>query len=154
MTWRPIPGNPTHEAHKSGLVRNAATHHVLKVRPLPTGYARVSLPNTPDAYVHDVILQTFVGPRPEGHQASHKNGKNNDNRLANLAWETPSKNNQRKTRHGTQKFGIDNPMGKKTECLRGHAFTEENTRRANGRRVCRTCARDHMRRRRAAARAA
>ncbi len=152
--WRTIPGHPTHEACRAGDIRNAQTKHVLKPRRLPTGYTRVSLPGARDLYIHDVILKTFVGPRPAGCQASHKNGVNSDNRVVNLAWETPSKNNQRKTRHGTQKFGADNPMGKKTECLRGHAFTESNTRRANGKRICRTCARDHMRKRRAARKAA
>ena len=150
--WKPVPFAPSYEAHPSGLVRNKASHRIMDERKLPTGYSRVSLSldGHPDAYLHAVMLETFVGPRPDGCQVSHKNGDNSDNRLSNLAWETPGQNNQRKTAHGTQMFGKRNPMGKLTHCKRGHPFTLENTRRANGKRICRICARDHTRRRRAA----
>lgn len=34
---------------------------------------------------------------------------------------------------------------RKTHCLRGHAFTPENTKNKRGRRICRTCRRQHKR---------
>lgn len=149
--WRPIPFAPSYEAHPSGLVRNKATQRIMEDRPLPSGYSRVSLSldGHSDAYVHAAILETFVGPRPDGCQASHKNGDNTDNRLSNLAWETPSANNQRKAGHGTAMIGERNVQGRKTHCPAGHRYDEKNTRHANGKRVCRTCARENMRRRRA-----
>jgi hypothetical protein len=109
----------------------------------------LSLDGHPDAYLHTVMLETFVGKRPEGAQASHKNGNRADNRVDNLAWETPSENNRRKEAHGTAMFGERNVQGRKTHCPAGHRYDEKNTRRANGKRVCRTCARESMRRRRA-----
>ncbi len=124
---------------------------MLAFRPLPTGYLRVSLPGRKDAYVHEVILETFKGPRPPGCEGSHKNGKNDDNRADNLLWETPSQNNRRKEAHGTAMFGARNVQGRKTHCPNGHAYDDKNTRRANGKRICRLCARDNMRRRRAVA---
>lgn len=42
----------------------------------------------------------------------------------------------------------------KTHCIRGHEFTEENTRRSRGKRVCRECVRLSGEKRRIAARAA
>ena len=150
--WRPIPFAPSYEAHPSGLVRNKATQRIMDERKLPTGYSRMSLSldGHPDAYLHAAILETFVGPRPDGCQVSHKNGDNADNRLSNLAWETASKNNRRKRDHGTALVGAENVQGRKTHCPAGHPYDEKNTRRANGKRVCRTCARENMRRRRAA----
>lgn len=150
--WQSIPFAPSYEAHPSGLVRNKATQRIMDERRLPTGYSRMSLSldGHPDAYLHTIILETFVGKRPKGAQASHKNGNNADNRLSNLAWETPSDNNQRKAAHGTALFGEDNIQGRKTHCPAGHRYDEKNTRRAGGKRHCRACQREYMRRRRAA----
>lgn len=149
--WRSVTRDPRYEVSTSGLIRSLHRNRLLKTRPLPSGYQRVSLGRQGlDTYVHVVVLETFIGPRPtKDHQASHLDGNPTNNKLANLAWELPSQNNMRKHAHGTAMVGIKNGMGKKTHCKRGHEFTEKNTRRANGKRICRTCARDHMRRRRA-----
>jgi len=56
-------------------------------------------------YVHTMVLETFVGPRPNGFHASHINGNRHDNRLENLIWESPASNMRRKVGHGTQMFG-------------------------------------------------
>lgn len=39
-----------------------------------------------------LVLEAFVGRRPEGMQACHKNHVRDDNRLSNLEWGTPSHN--------------------------------------------------------------
>lgn len=44
------------------------------------------------AYVHHLILEAFVGPRPPGHVACHKNDNGFDNRLSNLYWGTSEDN--------------------------------------------------------------
>jgi hypothetical protein len=57
-------------------------------------------------YVHTLVLETFVGPRPEGMQACHdpdRDGMNN--RLDNLRWDTPKANQQDSIRHGTHAQG-------------------------------------------------
>lgn len=43
--------------------------------------------------VHLYVLETFVGPRPEGMQACHGDGDPANNRLSNLRWDTCSNNN-------------------------------------------------------------
>ena len=56
-------------------------------------------------YIHTMVLETFVGPRPVGFQASHLNGNRYDNRVENLIWESPSSNCRRKMGHGTEPTG-------------------------------------------------
>ena len=43
-------------------------------------------------YIHELLLLTFVGPRPEGMVARHLNDNPRDNRLENLAWGTKKEN--------------------------------------------------------------
>jgi hypothetical protein len=42
--------------------------------------------------MHIAVLETFVGPRPEGMEARHKNDIGTDNRLCNLCWGTSQDN--------------------------------------------------------------
>lgn len=51
--------------------------------------------------VHQLVLLAFVGPCPPGKYTRHKNGNRLDNRLTNLEWATPTKNNRDKIKHGT-----------------------------------------------------
>lgn len=39
--------------------------------------------------IHQLVLESFVGPRPEGALARHKDGDVHNNVLANLEWHTP-----------------------------------------------------------------
>lgn len=50
--------------------------------------------------VHRLVLETFVGPCPQGMECCHKNGIPNDNRLENLRWGTHSENMQDMIEHG------------------------------------------------------
>lgn len=42
--------------------------------------------------VHHLVLQGFVGSRPDGMEACHRNDIGDDNRLANLYWGTRQQN--------------------------------------------------------------
>jgi hypothetical protein len=53
---------------------------------------RVSTAPRVDVDVAALVLETFVGPRPEGHVAMHLNDDPSDNRLENLKWGTRSEN--------------------------------------------------------------
>jgi hypothetical protein len=55
--------------------------------------------------VGPLMLETFVGPRPEGMECRHLNGNFRDNRLVNLAWGTHSENMRDMLRHGTSAQG-------------------------------------------------
>lgn len=91
--------------------------------------------------VHQLVLEAFVGPRPEGMQGCHNNGQPFDNRPENLRWDTRSANALDSVRHGTH------PEAKKTHCSNKHEYTPENTRLRGSKRVCRTCHRDRERER-------
>lgn len=62
---------------------------LLAPRPNADGYLRVALTSegkTKDRLVHTLVLETFVGPRPSGCEADHRNKVRSDNRLDNLHW--------------------------------------------------------------------
>lgn len=50
-------------------------------------------------HVHRLVLESFVGPRPEGMQCLHANGDPGDNRLSNLRWGTKVENWEDAKRH-------------------------------------------------------
>ena len=37
-------------------------------------------------YVHDVVSEAFIGPKPDGSTVNHKNGNKHDNRVENLEY--------------------------------------------------------------------
>lgn len=66
--------------------------------------------------VHKLVMLTFVGPRPSGHQVNHKNGIKTDNRLENLEWVSASDNMKHAYRLNlTSKNGQNNGRAKLTE---------------------------------------
>jgi hypothetical protein len=56
-------------------------------------------------YIHQIILFTFVGPRPPGCEACHGNDDSSDNQLSNLRWDTPSANKRDAVRNGSFPLG-------------------------------------------------
>lgn len=54
---------------------------------------------------HALVLEAFVGPRPEGSVCRHLNGIKDDNRLSNLAWGTQKENVEDTDRHGRRPKG-------------------------------------------------
>lgn len=69
------------------------------------GYLKVTLCRRGEKYVHryvhELVLEAFVGPRPQGMEAAHNNGRRDDNRLTNLRWDTRAGNFADKIAHGT-----------------------------------------------------
>src|SRR6266571_51251 len=45
-----------------------------------------------ERFVHHIVLESFVGPRPSGMWACHNNDDRNNNALSNLRWDIPSAN--------------------------------------------------------------
>lgn len=60
-------------------------------------------------YIHRLVLETFVGPRPEGLECRHLDGNPLNNNLGNLCWGTHSENIMDSVRHGT--YNTDGPKG-------------------------------------------
>ena len=107
--WKIIPSYPDYEAstlgrirRKTGGSRNTKVGRILKHMIHYKGYVRVDLgAKAKGKRVHHLILEAFVGPRPEGKQTNHINGIKSDNRLVNLEWVTPQQN----VRHSFDKLG-------------------------------------------------
>ena len=65
--------------------------------------------------VHRLILETFVGPCPDGMECRHLDGNPTNNNLSNLKWGTHSENVQDSIRHGTYAHGETFPRHKLIE---------------------------------------
>ena len=98
--WLPIPGWPNYEVSDLGRVRNI-NGRVLKPFTKSHSYLAVDLHHGDAmrrAYVHRLVLESFVGACPAGCEAYHVNDVATDNRLANLRW-TPHAHNISNRRH-------------------------------------------------------
>lgn len=67
--------------------------------------------------VHTLVLEAFVGPKPDGMGCRHLNGDPADNRLENLAWGSQSENVQDMVRHGTVCAGERRSNAKLTDVI-------------------------------------
>lgn len=56
--------------------------------------------------VHQLVLETFIGPRPTGLQTCHWNGKPHDNVLMNLRWDTHLANMADRKRHAAERRAL------------------------------------------------
>lgn len=95
--WRSIPGAEGYDVSSFGRVRswrgNKAEPRYLSTAATTKGYAQVCLRVDDDDgngarnyYVHHLVLELFVGPRPEGYIARHRDDNKLNNRLDNLVW--------------------------------------------------------------------
>lgn len=92
--------------------------------------------------VHALVLDAFVGPRPDGMEVRHLDGDRWNASLSNLAYGTHSENCQDILRHG------NSWQKSRTHCPQGHEYSRENTyvlpSRPNAR-YCRACNRERRR---------
>lgn len=77
----------------------------LKPKRKPTGHSSVTLFRNGKRnlrYVHQIVLEEFVGPCPDGMQGCHFPDRDAaNNRLTNLRWDTPKGNAADRDAHGT-----------------------------------------------------
>lgn len=64
--------------------------------------------------VHHLVLETFVGPCPDGMEACHDNNNKLDNSSTNLYWGTKSRNYQDRRKNNTTNDGERNGRAKLT----------------------------------------
>lgn len=111
---------------------------ILKPSLNHAGYPRVTLIGRRHRLVHCLILEAFVGARPDAQVCRHLNGDPTDNRLSNLRWGTESENMQDMIAHGRHH------LVNRTHCLYGHSLSEPNVTpgaRRLGQRACLACSR-------------
>jgi hypothetical protein len=77
-----------------------------RLKPSPhkcDGHMRVTLGSMGRRFVHQLVLEAFVGPCPEGMVACHDPDRDPaNNRLSNLRWDTQKANIADAVRHGTK----------------------------------------------------
>ena len=66
-------------------------------------------------FISELVLHTFVGPRPKGLWACHGENGLLDNSLKNLYWATPKQNTADQKRDGTVNNGERNGIAKLNE---------------------------------------
>lgn len=112
--WLPVVGYETaYEVSDQGRVRSiyrsGSSGRVLTPA-LSDGYPRVHLSTAEKHgcyFVHHLVLTTFVGPRPEGLEAAHRNGVRTDACLGNLYWATKEQNIADLIRHGNHRRAME-----------------------------------------------
>lgn len=135
--WQPHPKFALYEISTAGAVRSNTPWSkgaVLSGSPDRKGYRRVYVAGKL-RYVHQLVLETYVGPCPPGQECLHANDVPDDNRLENLRWGSRSDNRHDSVRNG------GHPWASRSECKNGHPFTGSNLIVIPRQRVCRECAR-------------
>jgi len=122
---REIPNYPGYFVTIDGKVWSTRTNkghscRWLKLKKLNKGHLYVRLNHKHNMkLVHRLVLETFIGPCPDGMECCHYDGNPENNKLSNLRWDTHSNNQKDKVRHGrwknpTQK-GEKHPRAKLTK---------------------------------------
>lgn len=126
--WRPVADSAgRYEVSDWGRVRsNIRSPRILSSKSShPAGYVMVNLylpAGRRHVHVHHLVLEAFVGPRPDGGYGCHNNGDPTDNRVSNLRWDSPTGNSLDKAVHGTDY------NASKTHCgACGLAYDADNT---------------------------
>lgn len=131
MIEKPCPSFPGYFATDAGRIFTARKRRKLKGRhggtevfidptyrrerkvfTTPKGYFRVVVVKNGRAtatYVHALVLDAFVGPRPLGMQGRHLDGNPQNNTPSNLAWGTFLENAADRARHGRYARGPAHP---------------------------------------------
>lgn len=143
--WKPVPGlEEAYEVSDRGRVRSiprtvkyGRTYRGKERVPYDDGGSlQVNLcwnGKRSQRKVHHLVLEAFVGPRPDGLECRHLNDDHTDNRLENLRWGTSSENKHDLVRNGRHH------LASKPTCIRGHELSAVNTLPGAVGRQCRAC---------------
>lgn len=101
--------------YSAGHSRAGTSWSQLRAGRNRTGYLRVSFSvagRHHRRFVHQLVLEHFVGPRPLGGVACHNDGDRTNNSVENLRWDSVKSNNADRAKHGTLLLGEDHPRSK------------------------------------------
>lgn len=120
--WKPITEFEGYEVSNLGRVRSYFKHcgknwnisnypqRILKPGISPDGYLYVCLRKNNKSKIkriHQLVLLSFIGEKPEGMEVCHNDGDPSNNNLNNLRYDTPSGNIQDIVIHNRRNFSIE-----------------------------------------------
>lgn len=91
--WKDIPNFPGYKV--SNLGRVSGKRGLMKVFKSQKGYLRLTLRRDGVVIcksVHCLVMEAFIGPRPEKHEVCHIDHDKENNSLTNLSYGTSSEN--------------------------------------------------------------
>lgn len=104
--WKPIKGYQ-YEVSSRGRVRSP--RRVRQLNQHRDGHLQVTLHRKGKRktfFVHTLVLEAFIGPRPKGLQCRHLDGDPTNNWATNLQWGTQAENYDDRRKHGTCCSGV------------------------------------------------
>lgn len=145
--WLPVVGHEdAYEVSDLGRTRSlsrtimrsdgrpqALRGQLLKGTPNTSGHLQVSLSGRKDRPIHTLVMEAFVGPRPEGLEVRHLDGEHRNNQLSNLAYGTHLENMQDGSRHGCWR------REPRQVCSLGHRLVAPNLTNQRPTPGCRQC---------------
>lgn len=115
--WALVVGQPKYSISSNGLVRFDATGNIRTPQLGNNGYCYVTFQSGPKGKavywpIHRMMMEAFVGPRPDGMQICHNDGDRLNNRLSNLRFGTAKDNADDRDWHGMTRRGVRNGNAK------------------------------------------
>jgi DNA-binding NarL/FixJ family response regulator len=108
--WKAVKQNENYEVSTNGRVRHTYKNGKVKIlTPLTNGqqagdYLFIVIDGR-KYYMHHLVLETFIGAKPSGHECDHINSNKTDNSLSNLQYLTRAENRSHKgSSHGMSKL--------------------------------------------------
>ncbi len=117
VSYKEVKDFPNYVVGTDGTIWSKRDTGYGLVKPSGKKYKKVWLcPGRKCVNVHTLVLETFVGPCPNGMQACHFPDRDKgNNALCNLRWGTPEENQYDRVLHGTDSRGEKNYNTRLTE---------------------------------------
>jgi hypothetical protein len=112
--WRTVIGHPLYMVSDFGRVYSHRSQKYLRPGIASNGYPTVRLNGKKTRTVHSLVIEAFIGPRPDKMEVRHKDGNRRNFVLNNLCYGTPSENQADAYRHGSRNAALDLEVGRRT----------------------------------------
>ena len=117
MRWTKIPGFSDYSISDLGQIKGPRSG-AMRFQITWNKYLRVGLyknRRSHNKFVHVLVLESFVGPRPKNYECGHLDGDPQNNKLTNLRWVSRKENQFHRKLHGTHDMGEKSSQAKLTE---------------------------------------
>lgn len=99
---------------KNGLVLEGEPKKLVGSK-TKAGYTLIGFGRKNRRYLHQLMLENFVSPRPQGMVACHKDDNPSNNHIENLYWGTPKQNLADRRKNSHLNDGVHHGLSKLTE---------------------------------------